>query len=111
DKSININLYRSIKKPDGYEVKVILESTASWLQNDQKYQEDSVIVNKSTGRGITITFEDWMGDPKYSYDGIQGALDSNNNNPTLTIPSITKDTVVTITHNNNHVALNFSNYD
>ena len=106
DKSININLYRSIKKPDGYKVKVILKSTASWVQNDQEY---SVIVNKSTGRGITITFNSWMGDPKYSYDGIQGALDSNN--PTLTIPSITKDTVVTITHNNNHVAPNFSNYD
>lgn len=106
DKSININLYRSIKKPDGYKVKVILKSTASWVQNDQEY---SVIVNKSTGRGITITLNSWMGDPKYSYDGIQGALDSNN--PTLTIPSITKDTVVTITHNNNHVAPNFSNYD
>ena len=95
DKSININLYRSIKKPDGYKVKAILESTADWDQNDQEY---SVIVNKSTGRGITITF-----------DGIQGALDSTN--ATLTIPSITKDTVVTITHNNNHVAPNFSNYD
>lgn len=106
DKSININLYRSIKKPDGYKVKVILKSTASWVQNDQEY---SVIVNKSTGRGITITFNSWMGDPKYSYDGIQGDLESNN--PSFTIPSITKDIVVTITHNNNHVAPNFSNYD
>src|SRR5699024_9328953 len=98
---------------DGYEVKVILESTASWLQNDQKYQEYSVIVNKSTGRGIKITFNEYMDDPKYSYDGNQGALESNNNNKpyTLTIHSITKDTVVTITHNNNHVAPNFSNYD
>lgn len=109
DKSININLYRSIRKPDGFKVTVKLESTASWLDDDQKYQEYSVIVNKSTDRGITITFEGWMGDPEYSYDGKQGTLESND--ATLTIPSITKDTVVTITHNNKPVAPNFLDYE
>ncbi|EGY79944.1 Cna B-type domain-containing protein [Peptoniphilus indolicus] len=106
DRDININLYRSLKKPDGYEVKVILKSMASWVQDDQEY---TVIVNKSTGMGITISFNGWMGSPSYSYDGNKGELDDNN--ASLTIPSITKDTVITITHNNNHVVPSFSNYD
>lgn len=106
DKDVNISLYRHIKKPDGYKVRVILKSTAQWGIDDKEY---TVIVNKSTGKGITINFNGWMDNPQYEYDGNIGKLPSINS--TLTIPSITKDTVVTITHGNNHVQPVFSEYD
>ncbi|MDD7511828.1 MAG: Cna B-type domain-containing protein [Peptostreptococcaceae bacterium] len=102
----NLQLYRSIKKPDGYVVKVILHSTASWVQGDKAF---TAYVNKSTNRGITIAFPAWMGEPKYEYEGHSGSLESNN--ARLEIPLINKDTTVTITHNNNHVDPVFSNYD
>ncbi|WP_164845572.1 Cna B-type domain-containing protein [Anaerosphaera multitolerans] len=105
DKSIDVKLIRQKTKDDGYEVKVVSKSTASWVHEEKDY---TVLVNKKTGSGVTINFNCWLENPEYSYDGKSRKLENN----TLTIPSIKKDTIVTITHNSNHPgkAL-FTNYD
>ncbi|WP_455257139.1 Cna B-type domain-containing protein [Peptoniphilus asaccharolyticus] len=104
-KEVNVNLYRHRSKSDGFEVKVISQTTASWVNEDKI---EKIYVNKEADKGITIEFEGWLGNPTYEYDGTSGKLENNK----LVIPSIKKDTTVYIRSNNNHPSsIKFSGYE
>lgn len=104
-KEVKVNLYRHISQSDGFEVKVISQTTASWVHEDKI---EKVYVNKEADKGITIEFGGWLDEPIYEYDGTSGKLENNK----LVIPSIRKNTTVYIKSNNNHPTfIKFSDYE
>lgn len=108
EKEVKLNLYKNISKPDGHEIKLV-------MQNYGKDQIYKFYVNKSTKKGITIELRGLLENPKVTFSNDKGTFESKevglDQVHTIKIDYITQDNIITLNDNSIYPTPRAFNYD